>query len=380
MNSDFIKLLKEKFFDKGTASVYWQKDYSNQTNGYAFKKYASHGDPAEQFLLELETDLAKPIEKKSFKFTIREMKALKRTTLLSFIKSNKSLEDFENVFHSFYKNFGMDDLFNNFHIKGDFNGQIPKNHPYSPYILFLLKQDFTSNQSFSPDNFMKALSFNFKSNENNYVDLKESLYAFLNTHYEKAKEQNAGSYLKEERNRSFDLQVYERIKKHIRENDLVGYSKFWKSILIKEQSQDLFTVPKEEFFVFNIQHAYLTNNYSSLTNSEYAKSACEFVGNFFNSNLKEYLNITLIKQEDSFTRFVCEFKQPTFKKENLQHFINSALKLHEDCNLIQTNYLRNEYRAKYEEGIAKMRKELTYFVLDNTVPTKDVIKTKVSKI
>lgn len=379
MSVDFIKLLKEKFFDKGTAGVYDPKIHFNHK--YALKTYASHGDITDKFLKRLEVDLAKPIEQKSLTFAIREMKGFKRTSLLSFIKQNNSLKDFENVFHSFYKNFGIDDLFNNLQIKADYSGRIPKNHPYSPYILFLLKQDFTSNESFCPDNFLKALSFNFNSTNENYVDLKESIYAFLNNHYEKAKQQAGGSYLnKEERIRSFDLQVYERVKNYIKEDDLGLYDKFWKSILLTEKAQNLITIPQEYFFIFNIEHSYLTNKYPSLTNSIYAKSSCEFVRNFFNASLSEYFNLNIIQQNDLFTQFVCEFKQPTLKKENLQHFIEASLNLHAECKFIENNYLKYEYKDKYESGISKMKKEITYFVMENTIPTKENIKTKVNKI
>lgn len=237
----------------------------------------------------------------------------------------------------------------------------------------MLKQDYTKNINFNHKEIVESLSFNFNS-KNNYLELKESLYMFLQKNYSKTKE----GYLKYYKNsskeeleleKSFDLLIYEKIKKHIKEEDLNYYKDFWKSILIKEKATKFLIEPKEIFYVFDIQYAYISERFSSINNSMYAKEACEFVSNFISNQFSEDVSISIIKKEDLFSQFVCEFKNKNINKENIQEIIIKSFNLFENCKLTQHKYIRNEYLNIFEDTIKEIKKDISYFNLNGDLKT-----------
>lgn len=377
MNNILLKTLKEKLTESPQAGV-----YRDNEGVYRIKSFASYDDVPEEFINDVEKELSKPIEQKTLFFKVFNSNRFKRNLLLAYPKHD-AFEEFENAFHSFFKNFSAEDLFHVFDTTNYLNTK-KTNHPYDPYILFLLKQDYSNQPSFSPSLFLNILRFKFTSNPQNYLELKESLYCFLDTHYLKAKEsysKYSDEETKDRKTKEFDLEVFHHVKKHIKSEEINQFEKFWPSIIIDKSQKNTFLVePKETFYIFNIQNAYLNDNFPSLSNIEYAKKGCQFIESFINKNFSDYLELTILKTEDQFCQFLAKFKNQSINKENISYIFNSVLTLNEELSSLDNHSLRKQYSEKYNEGFEKIKKEIHYITLKNILPENTLNKGNKMKI
>ncbi|MBY0539916.1 MAG: hypothetical protein K2P52_00675, partial [Campylobacterales bacterium] len=319
---DFIQLLKDKAFKRYSLHVVRDKD----TNQYKLVPYNEGID--EDFFRDLAIDLSLPINMKTFNFGFirNDFKGFKNASVQSVIKQNISMEEFDNLFHSFYKNIPLNDLMNALYIKSDYMGNPTKNSIYQPYILYLLKQDFT-HQNLYPDDFLNNLHFNFYITDNNYPQLKESLYTFLSTNISIVKNKFTQTYTNssyaDSQIKKFENNLYNKISKFIKPNDMKVFNEFWPHILITSNNNNMVTtVPNT--FVFDLSHSYLSDTYSQVTNEAIAHKTTDFISDTINNNLSDYMQASIIVQNATHSRFVIEFKQ-SLTKQHIPDIFDSII-------------------------------------------------------
>lgn len=377
MTINFVKILKEKVFDRYSLGVGEDK-YNNHQ--YQIVKY--RGVKTEQFFLDLEKDLLLPIEKKNFTFLVNknDFKAFKNLSVQSFIKEKPSMKEFDNVFHSFYKNISMVDLFNSVYIKTDYNGRAVKDSVFEPYISYFLQQDFKK-ESLYPQDFLKTLNFNFYITDKNYPQLKENLYLYLSTHVDFLREKISTGYSqdKEKQIKSFEDDLYSKLSKFLKPHDMSQFNQFWPHILIKSNEKPMMS-KINDVFVFDLNYSYLSDTFSQITNESIAKDTCEFIENTINYNFSDYLSASIIGNYTTCSRFVLTYHKP-FKNENMLDLFEKIIELKIKTNQFNSLYLREEYKEIKDQLMKSLKKELDYMNLNNTlVSTEKKISEKKLKI
>lgn len=362
---NFITILKEKVFTRYPLVITLDKKSQYQLVSY------SNEDLKEHFFLDLEKTLSLPLVDKSLKFSFsqQEFKGFKNYSLQAFIKQNPSMEEFDNVFHSFYKNFALSDLFNTVFIKNSYSGSLVKS-PFEPYILYFLKQNFT-HQKLYPQNFLSILNFNFPTNEKNYISLKESLYTFLHQHVNVVKKSfylDDNNY-DEKKLKDFESELYNCIGKFIKPHDMKIFNDFWPHILIKKTQKNMI-VKVENTFAFDLNFSYLSDTFDQITNEEIARKTCLFINRVINEKFSEHLCSSITKETSEFSRFFIEFHS-NIKIKNLPDIIEHIIELHINSNQIKNSYLKNEYQKIWDENIAFIDKLLLSISLSNKLEDKN---------
>lgn len=370
---NFITILKEKVFKRYSLNV----SLDQETNQYKIVNYFD--EPLnEKFYTDLEKDLSLPIPDKNFTFTfsIQEFKGFKNSALQSFIKHNPSKEDFNNVFHSFYKSIPAVDLFNALHIKTDAYGNSFKSI-YEPYIIYLLNQNFT-HQNFFSDDFLSILRFNYPINEKSYPELKESLYNFLSNHVDHIKSNFSNKSEESEENiknlKIFENSLYNRIDKFIKPHDMKIFSKFWPHILINNNNNNMLT-KVDNTFVFNLNYDYLSHTFSEITNETIAKDTSIFINNVINNNFEEYLNSSIIHKGNDFSTFVLKFNKD-IEQKNIPEIFEDIINLQIKTQQIKTYYLKSEFQVIWQTELELINKKLYCISLSNKLPSKNISEKK----
>lgn len=373
---DFIKLLQEKAFKRYSLHVVRDKE----TQQYKIVPY--NGGSDEDFLRDLAFDLSLPIEQKKFTFSFvrNDFKGFKNASLQSVIKENISKEEFDNLFHSFYKNIPLSDLLNAVFIKSDYLGNVTKNSPYEPYILYFLNQDF-NHQNLYPSDFIRLLQFNFHINDNNYPALKEGLYSFLHTHAVEIKNKLSLTYTNtdyaDSQLKEFENCLYSVISKFIKPSDMSMFNEFWPRILIKSTNDSMITTVKNTL-VFDLSHSYLSETYSQITNEAIAHATTNFIAGTINEHLDDYMHAYIIDQNSTHSRFVIEFKK-SINKQHIPDIFDSIIDIKINTNQFKDNFLKKELTSIFEQGIDKLKKHMDYLKISDKLPEKS-IKTAQNKI
>lgn len=361
---DFIKTLQDKAFQRYHLHVIRDKD----TQKYKIAPYNEGLD--EQFFHDLAINLSLPIEQKNFTFTFlrEDFKGFKNTSLQSVIKQNPSWEDFDNFFHSFYKNIPINDLLNAVYVKTDYQS---KKSVYQPYILYFLKQDF-SHQDISPLDFIQIFNFNFHVTDNNYPELKETLYSFLHTHAFNVKNKiryGSASHIDNEI-KKFENNLYNCLKKFIKLDDMKMFNEFWPHILIQPNNDKMIT-GVDNTFVFDLSHSYLSDTYPQITNESIAHKTCDFIATTINNFLDDYMNAAIIQQNSSVSRFVIEFKQ-NLTKQHLPDIFDSIVDLQANTDQFNHKFLKVEFKSVFEHGIETLKKQMSYLIISDKLPEKNI--------
>lgn len=369
---NFIETIKQKAFKRYNVNAFYDEENKTYNIANSYHEYIN-----EDFFSHLKSDLALPKNEKSLRFSFHrnELKGFKNSCLQSVIKENPSLEEFDNYFHSFYKNIPLNDLFRAIYIKSDFNGKAVKNSVYQPYITYFLKQDF-NHQNLYPDNFIKALHFNFDINKDNYPDLKESLYCFLSQHSSNLKDKIKNGYYNniDEKIKEFETSMYEAIARFIKLEDLKMFNSFWPHILIKSNNENMITEVKNTF-VFDLNYSYLSDVHPQITNETIAKDTCHFIQNIINHELSEFLTSSIIVEEPSYTRFYIHFKK-SLNKESIPDIFDKCIELKTKTNQFQDHYLKPQYKEIHEKLLFLLKKEVNYMDLNSQFPAKNIIVKK----
>ena len=136
---DFVKFLRDDVFPKYQCRI----NFIKAKNHYFFDE-SSRINYLEQFLGDLEKDLLLPKANKKFKFVCYGFSRMdfKEMVMRGVLSRSPSLEEFDNIFHSFYKNIDAVDLLKPHYIKS-INGKLGL-CPYVKYITYLLNQDSAS--------------------------------------------------------------------------------------------------------------------------------------------------------------------------------------------------------------------------------------------
>lgn len=368
---DFITLLQDKAFKRYHLHAVRDTD----TQQYKIASYNTGND--DDFFHDLALDLSLPIERKKFTFTFLrdDFKGFKNTSVQSLIKLNPSWEQFDNIFHSFYKNIPLNDLLNAVYVKSNPFGNTITKSLYQPYIIYFLKQDF-SHQDMTPSDFLQTLKFNFHVTENNYPELKETLYTFLKNHAFQVKNKIRNGYSGHIDNevKKFENSLYDSIHRFIKLEDMKNFNEFWPRILIKSSSDKMITTVNNTF-VFDLSHSYLSDTYPQITNETLAHKTCHFIKNIINGNLEDYMTASIIHQDCAISRFVIEFKQ-SLNKQHLPDIFDSIVQIQEKTNQFTENYLRTEYRTVFEQGIDCLKKQISYLNLSDKMPEKNMKEQK----
>lgn len=376
MTHPFIKLLKEKIFDRYSLGVGQDKYQNNQ---YQIVKY--HGDYTDQFFKDLEADLLLPVEKKNFHFSLKnnDFKAFKNLSVQSFIKERPTLEEFDNVFHSFYHNIPVNDLFNAVYIKSDFFGNAAKNSVFEPYISYFLQQNFTQKNLY-PQDFLKTLRFNFYITDTNYPALKENLYTYLSQHVDFLREQIKNGYAqnKEKEIKEFEDSLYDSLKKFLKPDDMKQFNLFWPHILIQSNEKSMMS-KINDVFVFDLNYSYLSDNFSQITNESIAKDTCQFIENTINNNFSDYLSASIIQHDTTCSRFILTYHKP-FKNENMIDLFEKIIELKIKTNQFNSSYLREEYKTIQSQSIKDLNTQLNYMTMSNAFTSDKKINEKKLKI
>lgn len=355
------QLIQEKFIKNKSFCAYYSI-YDNEKI-FRFNVNWQEKNVNDIFLAEVEKTWNQTNEHKNFDFYIHDMHSFKQELIHSFIKK-ESFSNFKNAHHSFFKNFGMIELFN-IYCKDNYKFK-NKDNPYQKHILFTLEQDFTKHKDFHPFDFIKTLELNLMISENKYLELKENLFVFLNNHYSLAKDSYVKYYSsKEEKEviKEFDLSVYNGIRKHIKQEDLHLYKEYWKSIKIKDNVNSLFSISEERTIIFDVNYSFLEKNYPSIVHSKTAKEASDFSLSFINNNFKE-LHLTNIKSDESSSQLLCIFNS-NLTKDDLFEIMQKSFALFEKCKLSSNMIVKNEFLDIYNQEIENISSFISYCTLKN---------------
>lgn len=364
------KLIQEKFIKNKSFCAYYSIYDNDKT--FRFNVNWQDNNVNDLFLSEIEKTWNQSQEDKNFNFYIHDMAAFKKDLIHSFIKK-ESFSNFQNAYHSFFKNFGMIELFtiyckDNYTLKN-------KNNPYQKHILFTLNQDFKKHKDFHPFDFIKTINLNFMIPENKYCELKENLFVFLQNHYSLAKTLYVTHYSNEEEKnviKEFDLSVYNGIRKHIKKEDLHIYKEYWKSINIKENINSLFSISEEKNIIFDVNYSFLEKNYPSIIHVEYAQQASDFVLSTINHNFKE-LQLTKIQSDESSYQFLCIFKS-NLTQDDLLEIIKKSFDIFEKCKISSNIRIKNEFEDIYEQEIKNISAFIAYSILNNELKDNSEVK------
>lgn len=371
---DFIEILKQKAFKRYSVNAYDNKE----GNGYEIAS-EYQGNLNEDFFHHLSENLSLPNEQKylTFSFKRNDFKGFKNACLQSIIKHNPSLEEFDNYFHSFYKNISLNDLLNATYVKSDSYGKPIKNSVYQPYILYFLKQSF-HHQSLYPNDFIQALHFNFHVTKDNYPDLKESLFTFLSqhAHFVKDKIRNGSTYANniDKQVKDFENSMYDSIARFIKPEDMKMFNSFWPRILIKSNNENMIT-KVDNTFVFDLNFAYLSDTYPQITNESIAQKTCHFINNVINNDLHEFLTSAILFEESTYARFYIHF-QKSLNKDSIPDIFDKCIELKVKSNQFEDHFVKSEYREVYNEMLALLKKEVIYMDLKSQLPAKNVSEKK----
>lgn len=363
---DFITILKEKVFKRYSLHVVLNKEKQYTVVNYHYSSVN------EKFFNDLEKDLLLPIEQKNFNFGFlrQDFKGFKNASVQAFIRQKPTLEEFNNVFHSFYKNIQLPDLMSALYIKSDYFGNVAHS-VYQPYILYLLKQDFNS-QNIYPQDFLSALHFNFPSNDNNYTELKECLYSFLDTNLTRVKEKithNDPVYALDAL-KKFEISLYDSIGKFIKPHDMKLFNCFWNNILIKKTEQNMLTKINNTF-VFNLNYAYLSDIYPSIINEDIAYKTSHFIHNVINKYLNDYLTVDIIKKEPGFSQFVAQFTH-NIEPKNLPDIIDRIIDIEIQINAEKKSSGKGYNITISQQQIDSLVSAMKYLSLNNKLPAKSI--------
>lgn len=375
----FIDILKEKVFQRYPVNIV--KDSINGT--YKFVHFKGNVN-TEDFLNHLEKNILLPIEQKNFEFSFSlASKGFKNSCVQSFVKYKPSIEEFNNVFHSFFKNIHYTQLFSALYIKTDFQGYATKNSIYEPYILYLLKQDFT-HQTLKQSEFIQTLTFNFHITDNNYTEFKESFYLFLKNHIPSIKKNifsNCNENITNDKNnennlislKEFEVDLCAATKKFIKPQDIKQFNIFWPHIIIQKDNNENNTSILSDVhntFLFDLNFAYLSENYPLIDNQILALNGCNFINSFINLNLNGVLESSIIIKKDNFCRFALTFNKD-IKQNNIKDLFIDILELQSQYNLFIKHSVEFELKESFENSISLLKKKLEIKLLKNKLPLKN---------
>lgn len=330
---------------------------------YKVDRYCNSSDITAQFFDELDTCL-KTGNKIKFYIPQDDFKGLKNAIIKGFIKENNSMNDWALFFDTFLFNFPLQSILNTLYIQPSWNGSIP-NSSFKPYISFLFKQDFNY-QNFNHQNFLRLFDFNFSNSANDYPELKEFLFSFVSNHIEPVKNSIQLYYSNKEQcdknMKSFELDLYSQISRHIKLEDLKIFNQFWPSILIKSENKSMMTEVNNNF-VFNLNFSYLSDNYDQITNHNIAFNTCEFINNTINENFSDSLESYILNHNETDCKFLIHFKKE-FKKELLIDLFESIIQLKIDTKQFENHYLKNEYKESFNFEINSIKKQIYSYCLE----------------
>lgn len=350
-------------------------------DGYKFKNWVSDDDCSDFFLSDLEKDLKLPLDKKTLKFHAYNMLGFKND-LLRLVMKNATYEEFDTTFHSFFKNFPLQEIIDFFYqrpSKNYFTNKQPSSYK-DPYVLYLLRQDFRSVSSMDKKLYFNFLNFRIQPNDQQYLELKESLYMFLDNHHEKAKAtlmRNTHDTYQQKILKDFELQVHQLVTRHLKKEDYGIFNKFWSSILKSDNAQDMISISEDKFFIFKVNHSYLMNNYPSILNTIYAQKACKHVMQYIQEEFGEHVYLSTFKEDDTFTQIACELKNTSFAQKDIFRLFEIFMNLYEKCEIVKYDGIDKSQKEKYHEEIKYIQTEVHKMMMDNTLSKKEGASFKV---